>query len=105
MYILKAVEVTSNLTYNKINDILLAKEAILDAIVEDGNISRPESLVNALFTQPFTRVKHFTNSGLYSENTARKYLDQLANMGILEKRMIQGGSYYLNLELYRILSE
>jgi len=105
LYILKAVEVTSNLTYNKINDILLAKEAILDAIIEDGNIARPESMVNALFTQPFTRVKHFTNSGLYSENTARKYLDQLANMGILEKRMIQGGSYYLNLELYRILSE
>lgn len=105
LYMLKAIEVTSNLTYDKINDIIAAKEAILGAILEEGNISRPESLVNALFTQPFTRVKHFINLGLYSENTARKYLDQLATTGILEKRMIQGGSYYLNLELYRILSE
>lgn len=105
LYILKAVEVTANLTYNKINDIISAKEAILEAIISDGNISRPESLVNALFTQPYTRVKHFTTMGLYAENTARKYLDQLARMGVLEKRMLQGSSYYLNLELYRILSE
>ena len=105
LYMLKAIEVTSNLTYNKINDIISAKEAILDAIVENGDIARPESLISALFTQPFTRVKHLVESGLYAENTARKYLNLLSEMGILEKRMIQGNSYYLNLELYRILSE
>lgn len=105
LYMLKAIEVTSNLTYNKINDIISAKEAILDAIVENGDIARPESLISALFTQPFTRVKHLVESGLYAENTARKYLDLLSEMGILEKRMIQGNSYYLNLELHRILSE
>lgn len=105
LFMLKAVEVTANLTYNKINDIIQAKDAILDAIIIQGNISRPESLVNTLFTEPFTRVKHLTDRGLYAENTARKYLDEMANIGILEKRMIQGNSYYLNLELYRILSE
>jgi len=105
LYILKAVEVTSNITYGKINDIIATKDAILEAVIEEDAIIRPESLVNALFTQPFTRVKHFVTSGLYSENTARKYLDRLANMGVLEKRVMQGNSYYLNLELYRILSE
>lgn len=104
LYMLKAIEVTSNLTYDKINDIIAAKEAILSAILEEGNILRPESLVSALFNQPYTRVKHFTSMGLYSENTARKYLDQLTVLGILEKRTIQGGNYYLNVELYRILS-
>lgn len=105
LFMLKAVEVTANLTYNKINDIISAKDAILEAIVAQNNISRPESLVSTLFTEPFTRVKHLTERGLYAENTARKYLDELSVMGILEKRMIQGNSYYLNLELYRILSE
>lgn len=105
LYMLKAIEVTSNITYQKINDIMLAKDAILEAVVEEGNVIRPESLVDFLFTQPFTRVKHFVNSGLYAENTARKYLDHLTGMGILEKRRLQGNSYYLNLELYRILSE
>jgi Fic family protein len=41
----------------------------------------------------------------YAENTARKYLDRLAEMGILEKRMVSGSAYYLNLELHRILAE
>ncbi len=104
LYMLKAVEVTSNITFDKINDIIAAKDAILDAITADTDIARPESLVNAIFTQPFTRVKHLIGN-VYAENTARKYLDQLADMRILEKRTIGKGHYYLNLELYRILSE
>jgi len=105
LYMLKTVEATANLTYNKINDIISAKDAILDAIVQAGEISRPDLIVNALFTQPFSRVKHLTAQGYYAENTARKYLDSLVAMGILEKRIISGIAYYLNLELYRILSE
>lgn len=105
LYMLKAVEETAILTYNKINDIIAAKDAILDAIVQKGDIMRPELLVEAIFTQPFTRVKHLTDQGAYAENTARKYLDQLSDMGILEKRAVSRNVYYLNLELYRILSE
>jgi len=105
LYMLKAVEVTSNITYDKINDIVSAKDAILKAIIEDTDIARPESLVNAIFTQPYTRVKHLVGGNIYAENTARKYLDQLTDMGVLEKRVIGKGNYYLNLELYRILSE
>jgi len=105
LFMLKAVEATSNLTYDKINDIIAAKDGILDVITNETSIARPDSLVNALFTQPFTRVSHLTQKGLYAENTARNYLDQLAESGILEKRIIQGNAYYLNLELYRILAE
>ena len=105
LFMLKTVETTANLTYDKINDIVAAKDGILEVIASDTKIARPDSLVNALFTQPFTRVRHLTMKGLYAENTARNYLDQLAESGIVEKRMIQGNAYYLNLELYRILSE
>jgi len=103
IYMLKAVEATANMTYNKINDIVDTKDAILQYIQTETEFSRPEILVNALFTQPFTRVKHLQND--YAENTARKYLDRLAEMGILEKRMVSGSAYYLNLELHRILAE
>ena len=105
MYMLRAVEATANLTYDKINDLVAAKEAILQAIVTDTKIERPEQLVNSLFTQPFTKVKHLTDARLYVENTARKYLNQLENMGILGKKVISGHHYYQNLELHRILSE
>lgn len=105
LYMLKAVEVTANITYSKINDILDAKEAILHAIMQETNINRPEPLTNMLFTQPFTRVKHLIDSKMYAENTARKYLNQLTEMGVLEIKSLQGNHYYLNLELHRILTE
>ena len=97
---LKTVEVTANITYN---DIINAKDAILKFITTETDITRLELLINILFTQPFTRVKHLEDA--YAENIARKYLDQLDSMQIVEKRMISGSAYYLNLELYRILSE
>ncbi|OGX87955.1 Fic family protein [Hymenobacter coccineus] len=105
LYMLRAVETTANLTYDKINDLVAAKDAILQAIVADTAIERPEQLVNSLFTQPFTKVKHLTDARMYVENTARKYLNQLVDMGVLGKKVIAGHHYYLNLELHRILSE
>ncbi|QNN41428.1 Fic family protein [Pedobacter roseus] len=105
LYMLKAVEVTANITYDKINDIISAKESITAAVLENTDIQRPDSLINSIFTQPFTRVQHLVKKGIYAENTARKYLDQLTEMGILEKRLVGKGHYFLNLELYRILSE
>ncbi len=105
LFMLKAVEVTANLTFNKINDILSAKEGIMEEIVSETKIRKPELLVQMIFTQPLTKVSHLTDAKIYAEATARNYLNDLAELGILEKRTISGHHYYLNLELYRILSE
>ena len=104
LYMLNAVRITSTITYDKINDILAAKDAILEAVKNETQITRPEQMVEMIFIQPFTKVKHFTDNGIYAENTSRNYLNRLSEMGILEKKIIQGHHYYLNLELYRILS-
>lgn len=50
-----------------------------------------------LFTQPFTKVKHLVDSGIYAENTARDYLNKLCDMQVMEKKEIQGHHYYLLL--------
>jgi Fic family protein len=106
IYMLKAVEVTANITYQKINDILSSKENILSYIkIKDKKIRQPEKLVNMLFTQPYIKVKHLTDAKAYSEVTARDYLNKLSDMKVLEKKSIEGRHYYLNQELYRILSE
>jgi Fic family protein len=105
LFMLKAVEVTSGTTFQKINDMINAKEAIQRELEKEKSIRRPDQLVQVIFTQPLTRVKHLTDKGIYAENTARIYLNRLSEMGILEKRTMQGHHYYLNLELYRILSD
>jgi Fic family protein len=105
IFMLKAIQVTSKLTYTKINQIIDIKDIILDELIKNKDIRRPESLVESIFIQPYTRVKHLTKNEIYSENTARSYLNKLSEMGILEKKSIYGHHYYLNLELMRILSE
>lgn len=72
---------------------------------DNRKFHNPESLIESLFIQPFTKVKHLVDSGMYVENTARDYLNRLCEMQVLEKKEIEGHHYYLNLELYRILSE
>lgn len=104
LYMLRAVESTSRLTYQKVNDILSAKEAVLEAIESETGIRRPGQLAEAIFTQPYTKVNHLTDRGIYAENTARNYLNELAELGVFEKKEIKGRHYYLNLELQRILS-
>lgn len=106
LYMLRAVEITANITYQKINDILATKESMLNYIkIKDKKIRQPEQLVDMLFTQPYIKVKHLTDAKLYAEVTARDYLNKLSEMKVLEKKSIEGHHYYLNQELYRILSE
>lgn len=106
LFMFRAVESTSNQTFNKINDIVTAKESILEHIKkEDPKLRNPEDLVGAIFTQPLTKVKHLTDQKIYAENTARDYLNRLCDFQVLEKKEMGGHHYYLNLELYRILAE
>lgn len=104
LYILKAIENTSRLTFDKIQDILTAKEDMLEIILKETSIRKPEDLVQALFTQPFTKVNHLTDVGIYAENTARDYLGKLVELRLVEKKEISGKHYYLNTELKRILA-
>lgn len=106
LFMFRAIESTSNQTFNKINDIVAAKESILEHIKkEDPKLRNPEVLVGAIFTQPLTKVKHLTDQKIYAENTARDYLNKLCDFQVLEKKEMGGHHYYLNLELYRILAE
>jgi len=104
LFMLRAVEQTSNLTFEKINEIISSKDAILNYVKSEKKFQNPTDLIDCIFTQPFTKVNHLVETNLYAEKTARKYLNDLSDMQILEKRTIDGKHYYLNIELYRILS-
>ena len=101
---LRAIEYTSKLTFNKISDIVALKKDMLELIKKETDIRRPDDLTQALFTQPFTKVSHLTKAGMYAENTARDYLHKLVDLRLLEKRIVSGKHYFLNTELKRILS-
>jgi Fic family protein len=104
MFMLKAIESTSNYTFDRINEIMSAKDSILEYVKKEApKIRKPDELIQAIFTQPFTKVKHLQDAKIYSEATARDYLNLLTSLRILERKTIDGHHYYLNIELYRIL--
>lgn len=105
LFMLRAVEHTSNITFHKINDIVSVKDNILDYVKKESKFLHPDDLIEFIFTQPYTKVNHLVDSGIYAEKTARKYLNDLCEMQVLEKKVIEGKHYYLNLELHRILSD
>jgi Fic family protein len=105
LYMLQAITETSNYTYHKINEIVAVKDAITLFLSKETKIKKTELLASQLFVQPYIKVKHLVDAGLYAENTARDYLNKLCDLGVLDKKEIEGKHYYLNLELHRILSE
>lgn len=105
LFMLNAVEHTSKITYNKINEIISVKDTILDYVKKESKFLNPKELIEFIFNQPYTKVNQLVDHGIYAEKTARKYLNELCQMGVLEKKTIEAKHYYLNLELYRILSE
>ena len=106
LFMLDAIEKTSDITYTKINDIIETIDSILKYLkTERPKLRNIEKLIEFIFTQPYTKVRHLVEEGIYAENTAREYLNQLCELEVLEKQTIDGHHYYLNKELYRILSE
>ena len=105
LYMLRAVEVTANLTFEKINRILAARDAVLAVVQAQKSIRRPDQLIQKIFTQPFTRIKHLTEDRTYALNTARDYLNKLVALQVLEKKTVGGNLYYVNRELYSILED
>jgi Fic family protein len=104
LFMLNAVEWTSRLTLRKVNDIIENRKEILQVIRDQTDIRRPEDLAEAIFTQPYTKVAHLTDRGLYAENTARNYLNELADLQVLNKKEIKGRHYYINPALTEILA-
>jgi Fic family protein len=104
-FMLRAIATTAADTYDKINRILAARDAAQEYLAPLREFRRPEQLVQQIFSQPITRTKHLTDAKLYAENTARDYLNRLAEMGMLEKQTRHGHHYYLNRTLYDILGD
>ena len=63
-----------------------------------------QDLINSLFTHPYTRIQFIERDLDVSRITATKYLNALAASGILVKRKVGRGSYYINQPLTAILT-
>lgn len=63
-----------------------------------------QDLLNNLFRHPYTKIEFVMKELNVQRRTAGKYLDELVAIGLLEKHKIGRENYYINTELYVLLS-
>lgn len=102
LYILRGVEQTAEET------IALVKN-IGKLMTEYKNVIRPafggkysHELLNGLFYHPYTKIGHLESNMQVSRQTAAKYLDKLASLGLLQKERMGKDNYYINTQLMEL---
>jgi len=104
IYMLKAIEETSKYTISKIEEIDRLFTRTMELVNEKYPSIRKE-FIEKLFEQPYISPKSLLDKNIRSLNTAKKYLKQLQDIGVLVPEKIGKELVYLNIDLYNILSE
>ncbi len=105
LFMLRAVEETSKYTLIKVQEINRLFEETKNRIKTEAPEIYSFELVEVLFTQVFCKYSILTERGMASRNTASKYLNRLADMGILEKERMGKEFVFKNIALYELLKE
>ena len=58
-----------------------------------------QDLINSLFRHPYTKIEYLKTDLNIVRKTAARYLDQLCEIGILNKNKIGKENYYFNVAL------
>lgn len=103
LFMLDAVVATSKMTARTIQQIDAAMLATKQQIKDEFSFYSRD-LVETLFLFPYTRIQHLQKQLGISRNTATSYLNKLHDAGILEKMVLGRNQYFINKELFRILS-
>lgn len=102
LYMLRGVEQTAEETISLVKNIG-------KLMTEYKNIVRPafggkysHELLNGLFYHPYTKIGHLEANMQVSRQTAAKYLDKLASLGLLQKERMGKENYYINTQLMKL---
>lgn len=105
IYILKAIEITSNRTIEKItliNNLLL--KTIKQAQEEEPKIYRKE-LIELLFEQPYSKIEYVVEKLKVERKAASRYLKRFEQIGIISSEKVGRELIYLNTRLIDILKK
>jgi Fic family protein len=102
LYLLDAVEQTAGKTVATIQAI---KAALFDYKhrIRDGYKFYSQDLINNLFTHPYTKIEFVQRDLKVTRVTATKYLEALAEGGLVKKQKIGRSNYYVNVALTHLL--
>lgn len=103
VYMLEGVYQISRNTLWLINEIRSLLQEAKQAIREQHLKIYSQDLLNNLFTHPYTKAKFLADDIGVSNNTAARYLQVLADDGILSQHKLGRENYYINTKLTALL--
>lgn len=103
LFMIKGVEQTARET---IELIIKIRELMLDYKhrLRDNYKFYSQDLLNNLFKHPYTKIEFIVNDLGVSRLTAANYLNKLADDKMLRKEKFGTGNYYINTELFNLLT-
>lgn len=105
LYILKGVEETAKQTLFLIEGIKKIMQEYKNRIRTELRNMYSQDLLNNLFKHPYTKIEFLENDLDINRKTAAKYLNQLAESGLLVKVKIGTTNFYVNQPLYNLFRE
>ena len=104
LFMIHGIEKTSRETVELIIQI---KELMMEYKhkLRDNYKFYSQDLLNNLFKHPYTKIEFIVNDLNVSRITAANYLNKLAEDGILRKKRIGTGNYYINEKLFNLLTQ
>lgn len=104
LFMLEAVESTSRQTIKMIQSI---RASLLEYKhrIRSQHKFYSQDLINNLFYHPYTKIDFLMRDLNIGRITATKYLDALAEDGLLQKEKIGRSNFYINTALYNILTK
>jgi Fic family protein len=103
LYMVEGIEQTSFETIGLIKDM---KELMLNFKnrLRDNYKFYSQDLLNNLFKHPYTKIEFVVKDLNVSRITAANYLNKLAEDGLIRKEKLGTGNYYINEQLFELLS-
>jgi Fic family protein len=103
LYMLEAVEVTSNWTTGKIRAIRNLMEETYVTARTTAQHKIPRELIDLIFTQPYCRISNIVDKGIAKRQAASTYLKELARIGILTEEKVGRDKLFLHQKYFDLL--
>lgn len=99
IFILKGIEETATDTIHLIKNMKILMDKFKSVLKPLFGQQYKHELLNNLFYHPYTKIEFMSKDMMVQRKTASKYLDKIAETGLLSKIKIGRSNYYINHEL------
>jgi Fic family protein len=105
LYMLDAVEQTSIRTHKQITDILSLMESVRERVQREAPGVYSKDLIEQIFRQPYCKIQFLEHAGMGTRQTCSKYLRELERLGVLQGQKMGREVYFINRDLFELLTK